>query len=78
MADEVRQAARYHGDEAVAPGMLDFAVNVRAGGPPPWLVERLGSRLTDLGRYPSAADVHRAVDAVMMRRRRSRSRRRAR
>lgn len=67
MADEVRQAARYHGDEAVAPGMLDFAVNVRAGGPPPWLVERLGSRLTDLGRYPSAADVHRAVDAVAAR-----------
>ncbi len=67
MADEVRQAARYHGDEAVAPGMLDFAVNVRAGGPPPWLVERLGSRLTELGRYPSAADVHRAVDAVAAR-----------
>ncbi|TQK27904.1 Rv2231c family pyridoxal phosphate-dependent protein CobC [Arthrobacter sp. SLBN-53] len=67
MADEVRQAARYHGDEAVAPGMLDFAVNVRAGGPPPWLVERLASRLTDLGRYPRATDVHRAVDAVAAR-----------
>ena len=67
MADEVRQAARYHGDEAVAPGMLDFAVNVRAGGPPPWLVERLASRLTDLGRYPTATDVHRAVDAVAAR-----------
>ena len=26
-------AARYHGDQAVVPGMLDFAVNVRAGGP---------------------------------------------
>ncbi|MCV7433105.1 threonine-phosphate decarboxylase [Mycolicibacterium bacteremicum] len=67
MADEVRQAARYHGDQAVGPGMLDFAVNVRAGGPPPWLVDRLASRLPDLGHYPAAADVDRAVDAVAAR-----------
>lgn len=64
---EVRQAARYHGDEAVTSGMLDFAVNVRAAGPPSWLVERLGERLTDLGHYPSAADVARATDAVAAR-----------
>jgi histidinol-phosphate aminotransferase len=64
VVDEVRQAARYHGDQAVAPGMLDFAVNVRAAGPPSWLVERLGARLTDLGHYPSSADVSRATDAV--------------
>jgi histidinol-phosphate aminotransferase len=29
-----RDAARYHGDQAAAPGILDFAVNVRAA----WLL----------------------------------------
>ncbi|WP_234904649.1 Rv2231c family pyridoxal phosphate-dependent protein CobC [Mycolicibacterium frederiksbergense] len=47
--------------------MLDFAVNVRAAGPPSWLVERLGGRLSDLGHYPSAADVARATEAVAAR-----------
>lgn len=47
--------------------MLDFAVNVRAGGPPSWLVDRLAARLTDLGRYPSARDERRAVDAIAAR-----------
>ena len=56
--------ARYHGDQAVAPGMLDFAVNVRHGQPPAWLVQRLAERLSDLARYPSIDDVHRAQDAV--------------
>lgn len=64
---EVRQAARYHGDQAVTSGMLDFAVNVRSAGPPSWLLERLGDRLSDLGRYPSAADVARATEAVALR-----------
>jgi len=57
-------AARYHGDQAVAPGMLDFAVNVRHARPPEWLVQRLATRLPDLARYPSAQDVRRAQDAV--------------
>lgn len=47
--------------------MLDFAVNVRAAGPPSWLTERLAARLTDLGHYPSAADVSRATQAVAAR-----------
>ena len=47
--------------------MLDFAVNVRAGGPPSWLVERLAARVTELGRYPSARDEGRAVAAVAAR-----------
>ncbi len=57
-------AARYHGDQAVAPGMLDFAVNVRHAQPPDWLVQRLAARLPDLACYPSVEDVHRAQDAV--------------
>ena len=64
--------ARYHGDQAVAPGMLDFAVNVRHAQPPQWLVQRLAARLPDLARYPSAQDVHRAQDAVAERHGRAR------
>ena len=60
-------AARYHGDQAVAPGMLDFAVNVRDAQPPQWLIRRLGARLPDLARYPSPHDMRRARDAVAAR-----------
>jgi len=47
--------------------MLDFAVNVRAAEPPSWLVDRFAARMTDLGRYPSATDERRAVEAVASR-----------
>jgi histidinol-phosphate aminotransferase len=67
VASQPRAAARYHGDQAAVPGMLDFAVNVRAAGPPSWLVDRLTARLADLGRYPSAADEYRALHAVAAR-----------
>jgi histidinol-phosphate aminotransferase len=63
---------RYHGDQAAAPGMLDFAVNVRHAHPPQWLVERLAARLPDLARYPGIEDLHRAQDAVAQRHGRSR------
>ncbi|KAB7759172.1 Rv2231c family pyridoxal phosphate-dependent protein CobC [Mycolicibacterium mucogenicum] len=59
--------ARYHGDQAVAPGMLDFAVNVRGAGPPQWLADRLAARLADLGSYPTSADVAAARAAVAAR-----------
>ncbi|OJZ73320.1 hypothetical protein BRW65_13605 [Mycobacterium paraffinicum] len=65
-------AARYHGDQAVAPGMLDFAVNVRHARPPEWLVRRLAARLPDLARYPSAQDVWAAQDAAAERHGRAR------
>jgi histidinol-phosphate aminotransferase len=57
VASQSRAAARYHGNQAAEPSMLDFAVNVRAAQPPLWLVDRLTARLADLGRYPSAAEV---------------------
>jgi histidinol-phosphate aminotransferase len=47
--------------------MLDFAVNVRPGGPPDWLVQRLAGRLRDLGQYPTADDHDAAVGAVAAR-----------
>jgi histidinol-phosphate aminotransferase len=71
VASQSRAAARYHGDQAATPGMVDFAVNVRASAPPSWLVDRLTARLADLGRYPSAADEQRAVRAVAARHGRS-------
>ncbi|BBY46987.1 hypothetical protein MARA_04550 [Mycolicibacterium arabiense] len=67
MARQIRSAARYHGDEASGPGMLDFAVNVRADAPPAWLADRLRARMGDLGRYPGADDVARATSAVALR-----------
>jgi histidinol-phosphate/aromatic aminotransferase/cobyric acid decarboxylase-like protein len=71
VASQSRAAARYHGDQAAVPGMLDFAVNVRASEPPSWLVDRLAARMADLGRYPSAVDERRAVHAVAARHGRS-------
>lgn len=71
MASQPRAAARYHGDQAAVPGMLDFAVNVRAAEPPSWLVERLATRLADIGHYPSSADEDRALHAVAARHGRS-------
>jgi len=65
-------AGRYHGDQAVAPGMLDFAVNVRHAQPPEWLIRRLAARLPDLARYPSAEDMQRAQDAAAERHGRTR------
>jgi histidinol-phosphate aminotransferase len=63
----VELGARYHGDQAVAPGMLDFAVNVRGAGPPQWLADRLAARLADLGSYPASSDVAAARAAVAAR-----------
>ncbi len=65
-------ADRYHGDQAVAPGMLDFAVNVRQARPPEWLTRRLAERLPDLASYPRQRDVRRAHDAAAARHGRAR------
>ncbi|MEI7716158.1 MAG: Rv2231c family pyridoxal phosphate-dependent protein CobC [Mycobacterium sp.] len=72
MTQVASPAVRYHGDQDVAPGMLDFAVNVRGPRPPEWLVRTLAAKLPDLARYPSAADTHRAQDAVARRHGRAR------
>jgi histidinol-phosphate aminotransferase len=65
-------AGRYHGDQAAAPGMLDFAVNVRHAQPPEWLMRRLAARLPDLARYPGPLDARRAQDAAAERHGRTR------
>jgi histidinol-phosphate aminotransferase len=60
-------AARYHGDQAAEPGMLDFAVNIRHAQPPAWLLQLLAARLSDLGHYPSGDDERAARQAVAAR-----------
>jgi histidinol-phosphate aminotransferase len=50
-----------------APGLLDFAVNVRLGRPPAWLRERLVAAIDQLGHYPSAAQDAAAREAVAAR-----------
>jgi histidinol-phosphate aminotransferase len=61
------QLLSHHGDVDAAPGLLDFAVNVRGGQAPPWLRERLIAALDGLGRYPSAAQDAAARVAVAAR-----------
>jgi histidinol-phosphate aminotransferase len=61
------QLLRHHGDIDAAPGLLDFAVNVRGGRPPAWLRARLTAALDGLGRYPCAAHDAAARAAVAAR-----------
>ncbi|MET9313107.1 Rv2231c family pyridoxal phosphate-dependent protein CobC [Kribbella sp. NPDC003505] len=64
----------HHGDLEVGDGLVDLAVNVRAGTPPPWLLDAITASLTDLAAYPRqdaavAAVAHRhgvAPDRVLL------------
>jgi histidinol-phosphate aminotransferase len=58
---------RHHGDVDAAPGLQDFAVNVRGSAPPSWLRDRLVAAIGRLGTYPSAQDDRRAREAVAKR-----------
>ncbi len=52
---------RHHGDAEVGEGLVDLAVNVRAGTPPDWLVEVVGATLTGLAAYPDGRAARHAV-----------------
>jgi len=52
---------RHHGDAELAPGLVDFAVNVYDGPRPGWLDQALHAALDDLARYPDPADAERAI-----------------
>ncbi len=67
MTSDDHALLRHHGDVDAAPGLLDFAVNVRGARPPRWLRDRLVAALDRLGAYPSAADDRRAREAVAAR-----------
>jgi histidinol-phosphate aminotransferase len=72
--DVVEIDLRHHGDTEVGPGLVDLAVNVRAGVPPTWLRDVLGRSLDAVAAYPDAsaaraavADRHgRPVDEVLL------------
>jgi histidinol-phosphate aminotransferase len=57
-----------HGDELARGARDDLAVNVLAGGPPPWLRSAVAAALADLGAYP---DETAAIAAVAERHGRS-------
>lgn len=60
----VDPALRRHGDQDVVPGHADHAVNVIAGGPPPWLDDALVTALRHgASRYPRAREATEAVAA---------------
>jgi histidinol-phosphate aminotransferase len=54
----------HHGDADLAPGLVDLAVNVRAGTPPPWLRAVLREALDDVAAYPDAGRARAAVAAA--------------
>jgi histidinol-phosphate aminotransferase len=50
---------RHHGDADVEPGLVDLAVNVRAGTPPAWLRDACSA--ADLAQYPNPTAARSAV-----------------
>ncbi|HEV2639589.1 MAG TPA: Rv2231c family pyridoxal phosphate-dependent protein CobC [Actinocrinis sp.] len=64
----------FHGDQEIADGLVDLAVNVRLPKPPSWLLQRITASLDDLAAYPDptlatelvAATHGRPVDQVLL------------
>jgi histidinol-phosphate aminotransferase len=54
----------HHGDAELAPGLVDLAVNVRAGAPPDWLRSRLHDALDRSTGYPDAGPARASVAAA--------------
>jgi histidinol-phosphate aminotransferase len=65
---EVPEGLRHHGDAELAPGLVDLAVNVRAGAPPAWLREVLHAATDDVAAYPDPGSACAAVAAAHGRR----------
>jgi len=55
---------RHHGDAELAPGLVDLAVNVRAGTLPAWLRAVLHAALDESAGYPDAGPARAAVAAA--------------
>lgn len=62
--DRPEHDLHHHGDAEVGPGLVDLAVNVRAGTPPDWLRDRLAASLHDLAAYPDPTAARAAAAAV--------------
>jgi histidinol-phosphate aminotransferase len=52
---------RHHGDSEIGGGLIDLAVNVRAGTPPSWLRSLLAGTLDGLAAYPDGTAARTAV-----------------
>lgn len=57
-------ALDHHGDAELGPGLVDLAVNVRAGTPPAWLLACLGEVMGRLAAYPDAGAARAAAAAA--------------
>ncbi|MCW2840988.1 MAG: cobyrinic acid a,c-diamide synthase [Aeromicrobium sp.] len=53
--------SRYHGDQELSEGLVDFAVNVHDGPRPGWLDDALRASLDDIGSYPDASRAEHAI-----------------
>lgn len=53
----------HHGDQDIADGLVDLAVNVRLPAPPEWLRDRIVKSLDGIAAYPNAAEATEAVAA---------------
>lgn len=53
----------HHGDTEATDGLVDLAVNVRAGTPPGWLSDILHDAIAGLGKYPDPTPARAAVAA---------------
>ena len=53
----------HHGDAELEPGLVDLAVNVRAGAPPAWLRDVLRAAVDRIAAYPDARAARAAVAA---------------
>ena len=53
----------HHGDSDLAPGLVDFAVNVRRGRTPGWLVDAITRDAADWAAYPDPAPARSAIAA---------------
>ncbi len=51
----------HHGDAEIDDRLIDFAVNVRLPGPPPWLAEIITAGTATLGRYPDVTAARTAL-----------------
>jgi histidinol-phosphate aminotransferase len=64
VTDQRHHDLRHHGDAELGPGLVDLAVNVRAGTPPPWLRAVLHEALDSSTGYPDAGPARAAVAAA--------------
>jgi histidinol-phosphate/aromatic aminotransferase/cobyric acid decarboxylase-like protein len=64
VAVAVEPDLRHHGDAELAPGLVDLAVNVRAGTPPDWLRSVLHDAVDAGAGYPDPRAAHAAVAAA--------------